>query len=60
MCENVAPDICQKRTKCYKDHWKKMMGDSAAIFSHNGTKQSAREAECKGRGGGFGRHRVSS
>jgi len=41
MCENVAPATCQERTKFYKDHWKKMMGDRAVVYSHNGTKKSA-------------------
>ena len=41
MCENVAPDICYERTKFYKNYWKKMMGEKAVVFSHNGTKKSA-------------------
>jgi hypothetical protein len=41
MCEKVAPATCQERTKYYKDHWKKMMGEKAVVYSHNGTKKSA-------------------
>jgi ABC-type sulfate transport system substrate-binding protein len=41
MCENVAPEICQERTKVYTDHWKKLMGERAAVYSHYGTKKSA-------------------
>ena len=41
MCENVAPEICQERTKFYKDHWKKLMGVKAAVYTHYGTKKSA-------------------
>ena len=41
MCENVAPATCHERTKIYKDHWKKMMDESAVVVSHYGTKKSA-------------------
>jgi len=41
MCENVAPARCQERTKFYTDYWKKMMGERAVVYSHNGTKKSA-------------------
>ena len=41
MCENVAPETCQERTRYLTDHWKKMMGEKAVVYSHNGTKKSA-------------------
>ena len=41
MCENVAPGTRQERTKFYKDYWKKMLGEKAVVYSHDGTKESA-------------------
>ena len=41
MCEKVAPATCQERTKYLTNHWKKSMGERAAVYSHYGTKKSA-------------------
>ena len=41
MCENVAPEICQERTKFYKDGWKELTGLRTAVYTHYGTKKSA-------------------
>ena len=41
MCEKVSAEKCQDRTEYLTNHWKKMMGDSAVVYSHNGTKRSA-------------------
>jgi hypothetical protein len=41
MSETVAPEICQERTKFYKDRWRRLMGVRAAVYPHTGTKKSA-------------------
>ena len=41
MCETIAPETCQKRTKDLTDYWKKLMGEKALVCCHNGTKKSA-------------------
>ena len=41
MCEKVAPETRQARTKDLTNHWKKMMGEGAVVYSHYGTKKSA-------------------
>ena len=40
-CETIAPATCQARTEYLTDNWKKMMGYSSVVYSHNGTKKSA-------------------
>jgi hypothetical protein len=44
MCEKVTPETCQNRREYLTNHWKKMMGEKAAVYSHYGTKQSAWDA----------------
>ena len=41
MCETIAPEICQERTKYFKKYWKNFMGEKALVCCHNGTKKSA-------------------
>lgn len=43
MCEEVNAETCQMRRDYLTKHWKKMMGEKAAVYSHSGTKKSAWE-----------------
>ena len=41
MCEKVHSTTYQIRREYLTNHWKKMMGEKAAVYSHYGTKKSA-------------------
>ena len=40
-CETIAPATCEARTGYFTNYWKRIMGERAAVYSHNGTKKSA-------------------
>ncbi|KAF8811584.1 hypothetical protein BYT27DRAFT_7183861 [Phlegmacium glaucopus] len=44
MWEKVDPEIGQRRKEYLTNHWKKMISGKAAVYCHDGTKQSAWEA----------------